>query len=116
VVQTFHCSSNGDLETAWVRVVGALDVATTPRLKTLLRKPHERAQVVVLDLRRVTSMDYSGLHAIVDASAQARHEGRRMIILRGPPDVDCMFTPRTTRDDVEVVDLDGIEEKRLAWR
>ncbi len=88
----FECSAtNGGLNAAWVRVTGELDIATTPQLERTLRGPEAQAQVVVLDLTELASIDSSGVRAIVDASVRARQDGRRMIFLRGSSSVERMF-------------------------
>lgn len=88
----FECSAtNGGMNAAWVRVTGELDIATTPQLERTLRGPQAQAQVVVLDLTELASIDASGVRAIVDASVRARRDGRRMIFLRGSSSVERMF-------------------------
>jgi anti-anti-sigma factor len=64
---------------------------------------------VVLDLRELAFMDCSGAHAIVYASISARQLGRRLILLRGPPDVDRVFTLTGSTGAVESADLDPAE-------
>jgi anti-sigma B factor antagonist len=103
----FSCSwTAGGLDAAWIHVNGSLDIATTPHLELTLHAPLLQTRLVVLDLRAVDFMDSSALHVIVDASTQARAIGSRLIIIRGPPAVDRMFTLTGTTDDVEIVDLD----------
>jgi anti-anti-sigma factor len=98
----------GGRDAAWIHVDGSLDIATTPDLQLTLQAPLLQTRLVVLDLRAVDFMDSSALHAIVDASLQARAIGRRLHIVRGPPRVDRMFTLTDTTADVEIVDLDPI--------
>jgi anti-sigma B factor antagonist len=101
----FSCSStSGGPDAGWVLVTGELDIATTPLLEQTLRDLGQ-THLVVLDLRRVSFMDSSGLHAIVDASIRARNAGRRLVVLRGPAGVDHMFALTGTEDDVEVVGI-----------
>jgi anti-anti-sigma factor len=100
----FECSrTGGTLDAAWVHVAGALDIATTPRLARTLRESETR--LVVLDLRDVVFMDCSGVHAIVDATRRARQLGRRLLLLRGPPHVDRVFSLTGYAYDVETGDL-----------
>jgi anti-anti-sigma factor len=88
----FECSwRDGGLNAAWVHLAGELDVDTTPLLERMLRDPHSQARLVVLDMRDLNFMDSSGVHAIVNAGAHVRRLGRRLVILRGPPDVDRVF-------------------------
>ena len=88
----FECSwRDGGMNAAWVHLAGELDVDTTPLLEWMLRDPHSQARLVVLDMRDLNFMDSSGVHAIVNASAHVRRLGHRLVILRGPPDVDRVF-------------------------
>ncbi|HEX6745002.1 MAG TPA: STAS domain-containing protein [Solirubrobacteraceae bacterium] len=92
VAPPFECSwSDGGLNAAWVHLAGELDIDTTPLLEWMLHDPHSQAQLVVLDMRDLAFMDSSGVHAIVNAGAYVRQLGHRLVILRGPPDVDRLF-------------------------
>jgi anti-anti-sigma factor len=103
---SFVCSrTEGGMDAAWVHVAGALDIATTPQLERTLRETQVQARLVVLDLRELAFMDCSGVHAIVDASIRARRVGRRLLILRGPPNVDRLFSLTETSDQVEIGDV-----------
>jgi hypothetical protein len=53
----------------------------------------------------------SGAHAIVNASISARQLGRRLVLLRGPPNVDRVFTLTGSSDAVEIADLDQFEPR-----
>jgi anti-anti-sigma factor len=89
------------MDVARVHVVGELDIATTPRLERTLRESECR-RLVVLDLRELAFIDSCGVRAIVNASVRAREVGRRLVALRGPPNVDRMFALTGTADDVEI--------------
>src|ERR1700694_4142200 len=106
----FVCSwTDGGLDAAWVHVTGALDFATLPELVRTLRLPQLQAQLVVLDLRELRFISSSGVHAIVNATIRARQAGRRLILLRGPANVDRMFTVTGSSDVVEIGDVDPVE-------
>ena len=113
----FGCShANFGLHAAWVQVVGELDVATTPQLDRTLREAELQARLVVLDLRELAFMDSSGVHAIVDASSRARSVGRRLVLVRGAPNVDRMFALTGSSDEVEICDVDPGEPPPHALR
>ncbi|MGA2929092.1 MAG: STAS domain-containing protein [Solirubrobacteraceae bacterium] len=106
----FACSwTDGGPKAAWVQVTGKLDRATVPQLERTLSEPQLKAGLVVLDLRELRFIDTAGVLAIVHASFCAREAGRRLILLRAPPNVDRMFTLTATRDDVEIGDVDHVE-------
>jgi anti-anti-sigma factor len=112
---TFDCSwTDGGLNAAWVHLAGELDVDTTPQLERTLRDPHSQAQLVVLDMRDLAFMDSSGVHAIVNAGARVRRLGHRLVILRGPPDVDRVFALTGNTHYVEDGDVAPIEPSVLA--
>ena len=63
----------------------------------------------MLDLRELAFMDSAGVHTIVDASSRARRAGRRLLVLRGPANVDRLFALTGSVDQVEVSDLAPVE-------
>jgi anti-anti-sigma factor len=106
----FECWwGNSGPDAAWVHLTGELDVATTPRLESALREPRLQARLVVLDLRELAFIDSSGVHAIVDASIRARRAGHRMLLLRGRPGVDRVFTLTGSSPDVVDGDIRAVE-------
>ena len=103
------CSWTDGGRVAWVHVAGELDVATVPELERTLHRPELRARLVVLDLRELAFIDSSGVHAIVDASVRAGKAGRRLVLLRGPPNVDRMFMLSGSSGELTIGDLDAAE-------
>lgn len=103
---SFECSwTDGGVGAAWVHVVGELDSASAPQLERALRGSQARAPLVVLDLRELAFMDSSGVHVIVDASIRAREADRRLVVLRGPPNVDRVFALTGTSEVVEIAEV-----------
>ncbi len=49
------------------------------------------------------------MHAIVNASIRARRIGRHLILPRGRPNVDRVFTLTGRSDEVEIGDVDLVE-------
>jgi anti-sigma B factor antagonist len=106
----FRCTlRDGGLDAAWVRVAGDLDIATAPQLERTLCEAESRARRVVLDLRELTFLDSSGVHAIVDASSRASAAGRRLVLIRGPSQVDRVLALTKASDVLEIVDLDPMQ-------
>jgi len=101
------CSwTDGRRDAAWVHLAGELDIATVPQLELTLGMDVLQARLVLLDLRELAFIDTSGVQAIVKASRRAREEGRRLVLLRGPPNVDRLFTLTASSGDLEIGDLD----------
>ena len=71
-----------------------------------MRETQQSARLVLLDLRGLTFMDSAGVHTIVNASIDARQRGRRLVLLRGSPNVDRVFTLTGCSAAVEIGDLD----------
>jgi anti-anti-sigma factor len=106
----FACScAEGRLNAAWVHVAGDLDVATAPQLERTLRESQEQAQLVVLDLRELAFIDCAAVRAIVAASSRARRAGRRLLLVRGPAQVDRVFSLTGQSHEVEIGDFAPVE-------
>ncbi|MGH9166404.1 MAG: STAS domain-containing protein [Acidimicrobiia bacterium] len=87
-------------DTAVVAPIGELDLATVERFRQAASAAARQAPTVVLDLRRLSFIDSSGLHAIVDLDAQAG----RLIVVRGPQAVQRVFQITTLDKRLEFVD------------
>jgi anti-sigma B factor antagonist len=102
----FVCTlSEGGLGAARVHVAGELDIATAPMLERTLRSAELRARLVVLDLRELTFVDSCGVRVIVYASLRARRAGRRLVLVRGPAQVQRLLELSGALEAVEIVDL-----------
>jgi anti-anti-sigma factor len=78
-----------------VSVSGELDIATAPQLDHAL---------VILDLRELQFMDSSGANLIAAASGRARQAGRRLVVVRGPVQVERTFALVGLDRQLELVD------------
>jgi hypothetical protein len=58
--------------------------------------------LVVLDLRELAFIDAAGVRTIVNAGIRARQAGRRLVLLRGLPNVDRVFTLAGSSGDIEI--------------
>jgi anti-sigma B factor antagonist len=82
---SFSCESGRAGETAWVRPVGELDLDTAPRLEAELATVRAQGDPrLVLDLRRLTFMDSTGLRLVIRWDGVAREEGFEFAIVPGP--------------------------------
>lgn len=65
---------------------GDLDLERAPELRRALGELVERsAQTVVVDLRRVSFLDSSGLGALIDARRAAHARGSRFLLVKPNP-------------------------------
>lgn len=78
---------------AIVALRGELDIATAPAAEELLREAALHAPRVILDLRRLSFMDCSGLRVVLDADAglRRRGSGRRLVVVGGGGQVRRLF-------------------------
>jgi anti-sigma B factor antagonist len=73
-------------------VSGELDIATAPQLDHALGCAQaDDAALVILDLRELEFMDSSGAHLTVAASGSAHQAGDRLVVVRGPVQVERIF-------------------------
>lgn len=89
---------------AWIRLGGELDLASAPQFTQALEQALEGAQLVIVDLRDLTFMDSSGIHAIVEADLRARHSGQRLAAVRGPAQIQRLFALVGLSNHLEVID------------
>lgn len=100
---------------AWVHVAGELDLTTSLELRYALAEAQLHASLLVVDLRELTFMDCNGMQVILDAVGGARREGRRAILVRGPVQVDRVFTLTGASDQVLIFDLDPTEPSQALF-
>ena len=106
----FACTAtHGGLDAAWVHVVGELDIATAPELARTLHESQQLAHLTVLDLRELAFMDSAGVHTIVNASLRARKDGRRLVLVRGRPEIYRLFTLTGSTAQVDIGDPDPVQ-------
>lgn len=102
----FGCSwEMGDWGAAWVHVAGELDLLTSPQFRQTVGDAQRAAHLVVLDLRELCFSDSGGVHVILDADADARREGNRLLIVRGSAQVDRLLTLTELGKGIVIFDL-----------
>jgi anti-sigma B factor antagonist len=99
----------GGSQAAWVHVAGELDLASSSRLRQTLREAQLDARLVVLDLRDLTFIDSSGIHVILDAAHAATREGRRLMLVHGPPEVHRVLELTGVSAHLSILDLHPAE-------
>jgi anti-sigma B factor antagonist len=111
----FGCTSGSSARgAAWVCVAGELNLVTAPRLEQAVRRATGRARLVVVDLRGLTRVDAAGVSALVSTTRSARHDGRRLVLVRGLPQVDRLLALTGASNSVETIDLATGEPTVLA--
>ena len=90
--ELFRCEISHERDSAHIRAVGELDVATVPilaaELATLRDAGFERW---IVDLRSLEFIDSSGLRCILEYHAEAQRDGFSIALISGPPGVQRIF-------------------------
>ena len=88
-----------------VALAGELDIASAPQFEEGLEKVEANAPgVLLLDLRKVEFIDSTGLRAVIAADERARSAGRRLVIVRGTPAVERVFSVTQLDQRLQMVD------------
>jgi anti-sigma B factor antagonist len=73
-------------------LTGELDLASGETFSDRLQAVEAgRPELITLDLSGLRFLDSSGLALVVRAHTRARNEGRRLVIIPGPPQVQRVF-------------------------
>ena len=81
-----------DDQRAAVRLIGELDLATTPRAEqAIVRAERFRPSLLELDLSALAFMDSTGLRLMLTTRQRALAAGRRLLLRRGPNAVHRVF-------------------------
>ena len=84
---------------------GELDIATTPELEQAFTDAAaDGVAEIVLDLRRLTFMDSTGLRALAQANTRADAIGQALSIIRGPSQIDRVLEISGLRALLPLVD------------
>jgi anti-sigma B factor antagonist len=105
----FRCHVSRERDTASIRTVGDLDLATVPTLAACLARLRTAGcRHVIFDLSDLAFMDSSGLRFILECHAESRQDGFTMALVPGPPAVQMLFKLTGTRDRLPFVDPDPV--------
>lgn len=88
---SFRCIVVACSGLARVKVSGEVDIAVAPALATALSTAAHDAEQVIVDLSGVTFIDSTGLHVILTAQDELRQSGGRLVLIRGPSQVQRLF-------------------------
>jgi anti-anti-sigma factor len=104
-MKTFDVTTEHRGDIAHVKLSGELDISTAPKVEDeLARIEPNRPDLIVLDLRNLAFMDSTGLRLLIAADMRARHDGRRLTIVKGPEAVQRVFRITRLEERLEIVD------------
>lgn len=76
-----------------IGVSGELDLASSPELeREFERGIASDAELLIIDLRSLEFMDSTGLSVLVRAHQKATQNGKRLAVVKGPPQVQRLLS------------------------
>jgi anti-anti-sigma factor len=87
---------------ARVMLVGGLDFVTSGLARESISRIQDDAPALICDLGDVWFVDISGLRVLLDATADARAAGRRLVITGCPPIIPRMVALLGLDDALEI--------------
>ena len=76
-----------------VRLVGELDLASTPGLEGVLERPElTAAPMLVIDLQGLEFLDSTGLRVLLSTHERSKERGQAFAVTRGSPQVQRLFS------------------------
>lgn len=88
----FRCELQPLPGSVQISVHGELDMATAPELVSMLAGVYSAdLREIVLDLRRLTFVDSTGLRCFLDARRSTHERGIELALIAGPPSVQRVF-------------------------
>jgi anti-sigma B factor antagonist len=101
----FRCETGRVDGADWVRPVGELDLDTEPQLEeTIAATRAHGASRLVLDLRKLTFMDSTGLRLVIRWDAAAKEQGFEFAIVPGPDVVQRVIRLTGMEDQLTFTD------------
>ena len=92
-----------------VALSGELDLASTERFDSELQGLAEASpEEIVVDLRRLTFLDSTGLRVLGNANARAQRGGHAFRIVKGPQTVQRVFEITGLEEHFEFVDAEPV--------
>ena len=94
--------------TAVVRASGELDLSTAPSLERAIEGPigDPAIRSITLDLRPLRFIDSTGLRTVLATDGRLRADGRRLLLIKGPPSVHRVFELALLEERLEFVEGD----------
>lgn len=102
--ELFRCEISYERDTAHIRAVGELDVATVPILEAELAALRDAGfQNWILDLSSLEFLDSSGLHCILDYHVESQRDGFSLALISGPAAVKRIFELTSTEAELAFI-------------
>lgn len=101
----FACDVSRERDTASIRTVGDLDLATIQILAGHVAQLRSAGcRHLTFDLSDLAFMDSTGLRFLLECHAESHQHGFTMALLPGPPAVQMVFELTATRNHLPFID------------
>lgn len=109
--RTFSIEAYWETGVAYVVPVGEMDLATVDLIDEELQALHaDGERNIVLDLRRLTFIDSTGIRLILRWDRLTRHDGYNFALIQGGPEIEYLFELTDLRDCLPFVEAADIGE------
>jgi anti-anti-sigma factor len=96
-------------------LAGELDMSTVEEAARAVRTVQDQADAgLVVDLRRLSFMDATGLHFLLDTAALTQEAGMQLTLVRGPPAVHRLLEITALDRTLTVVDVNLLDGEATA--
>ncbi len=104
-MRLLELTTETDDQTVRLALAGELDIAGAGHVQQALERIEQGAPAtIVLDLRKLSFMDSTGLRVIVAADDRARGQARRLVLVRGSDAVQRVIEMTRLDERLEIVD------------
>jgi anti-anti-sigma factor len=104
-LESFRCDVSREGDTANVRPIGELDLATVPILSARVAEVLKAGcRHLIFDLGELEFIDSTGLRFLLECYAESRNDGFAIALRPGPPAVQQVFELTDTRRHLPFVD------------
>ena len=102
--ELFRCDVVREGETARIRAIGELDLNAAPTLAAEIAQVREAGcRHVIIDLRKLSFLDSSGLRLLLDCYAESRQDSHTLALIPGPPVVQRVFELTRTSEHLPFI-------------
>jgi len=103
--ESFRCDVSRERDTATVRAIGELDLASVPLIAApVAQLRDDGCRHLILDLSDLHFIDSTGLRFLLECYAESRHDSFTLALRPGPPAVQRVFELTDTRDLLPFID------------
>jgi anti-sigma B factor antagonist len=97
-----------------IALSGEVDLLGVPKIEAALKDVPVDSGLIIIDLRGVTFIDSSGLHALATGQQLCLAREQELRIIPGPPNIQRLFEITGMNDVLPFCDAELVHEARLS--